>query len=568
MTDTGADLIIEGRIATLHAAAGLTWVEALAVGDGRVVAAGSATDVLAVAGVETTIWRLPTEQIVTPSITDSHPHLAEAALAAGRPNLTGLDRAAASEVVTEAHQHLLEAGDPDGWLLGHGWSFDALGEHPDATWLDEAAPGRPVALWAHDHHSRWLSARAVQLTGLAAHVDPPSGHIERHADGRPTGVMYEAAAGLVDAAIPTPTAGDIDWAIGAYAHTLAELGVTAVHDPGALAPDPDLSGGAVHYRVMARAGRLPLRVIASVRQEQLSRAIEIGFRSGRPFDADGDGPEGADAPEPGGQGRYRDGWLKLFSDGALGSRTAALLAPYELDDPAGQPPGGPTGMALLPRAQLVELAGRAAAAGISSEIHAIGDAAVRSALDAIGTLPAVPGAMHRVEHAQLVHPDDIERFAALGVAASVQPSHLLSDADAMRAAWGARTASAFPLAGLERHGTLMPFGTDAPVEAADPWPGIAAAVTRRGQDWSAGTAFVPEQAISLERALRGACLDGPRSAHIDDQGHLAVGARADLLVLPAAAFDCPLEAELLATIRPLATLLDGAVVHQVPDFDP
>ncbi len=204
------------------------------------------------------------------------------------------------------------------------------------AWLDEAAPGRPVALWAHDHHSRWLSARAIQMAGLAAAGDPPSGRIERDRDGRPTGLMYEAAAGLVDAFIPAPTAGDVDWAIGAYARTLAELGVTSVHDPGGLAPDPELRGGPIHYRDMARGGHLPLRVMASVREDQLDRAIEIGFRTGQMVEEDE-------------RGRYRDGWLKLFSDGALGSRTAALLAPYEADDPAGPPPGGPLGM---PCAQL------------------------------------------------------------------------------------------------------------------------------------------------------------------------------------------------------------------------
>jgi hypothetical protein len=225
--------------------------------------------------------------------------------------------------------------------------------------------------------------------------------------------------------------------------------------------------------------------------------------------------------------------------------------------------------------QLVALARRAAEAGIASQIHAIGDGAVRTVLDVLEGLPTVAGAWHRVEHAQLVHPSDQGRFAALGVAASVQPCHLLSDAPAIVAAWGSRSAAAFPLADLDRAGTLLPLGTDAPVEPADPWRGIAAAVTRRGTGWPSARALHPEQAIGLARALRAACLDGPRSARLADQGHLGAGARADFLVLPGSAFEAADEggssgpsAELLSELRPLATVLDGEAVWRSPDFDP
>ena len=554
MAETPADLLIEGRIATLGGEAGFGWVEALVIRDGRVLAAGSRAEVAVLASADTHRWQLPATMAVIPSFTDAHMHCASAALAAEQPDLNGLDRAGVVAAIAALHQERLEGGDPDGWLLGHGWTVDALGEHPDASWLDEAAPGRPVALWSHDHHSRWLSARAIQLTGLAAVGDPPSGRIERDADDRPTGIMYEAAAGLIDAFVPAPAMSDVDWAVGAFARELAALGVTSVHDPGPVAPDPELTGGPVHYREMARGGHLPLRVVASVREEQLERAIEIGFRSG----ALAEGDE---------RGRYRDGWLKLFSDGAIGSRTAALLAPYEAGDPAGPPPGGPSGMPVRTAEQLAEVAGRAAEHGIASEIHAIGDGAVRTVLDVLAELPSVPAAMHRVEHAQLVDPADVPRFAALGIPASVQPCHLLSDVDVMRAAWGARCSSTFPLAALEATGALMPFGTDAPVESPDPWRGLAAAVTRRGAGWPTGESFYPEQAIGLDRALRGACLDGPRSAHIEDQGHLDAGARADLQVVPADMFDAPDDADVIEKTRPLATVLDGEVVFRSPEFD-
>ena len=399
--------------------------------------------------------------------------------------------------------------------------------------------------------------------------------------GYPTGILYEQAAGLVDAHTPVPDDRTLEAAITAYAGALARLGVTSVHDPGGVAPDPALRGGPTLFRSLAIAGRLPLRVHASVRAEQLERAIELGFRTGRDALSPGtEVPAGRpSATGPGREalaGRYHDGWLKLFSDGALGSRTAALLEPYEADDPVGPPPGGPSGMPLLDAAELAALTARAAGAGIASQVHAIGDRAVRTALDVLARTPRVGGAWHRLEHAQLVHPADVPRFAALGVAASVQPCHLLSDAPAVRRAWGRRSAFAFPLADLDRAGTLLPFGTDAPVEPPDPWPGIAAAVTRRGPDWPTTQPFHPEQAVSLSRALRAACLDGPRSAGLGDQGHLGEGARADFLVLPGAAFEAaegegegtPPSTDQLAGLRPLLTVLDGQVVWRAVDLDP
>ncbi|HKZ92366.1 MAG TPA: amidohydrolase [Candidatus Limnocylindrales bacterium] len=550
-----AELIISGRIATLRGAAGFGWVEALAIHHGCVVATGSLDDLETLAGSITKRWQLGRHLLVTPSITDAHLHLIDAALAAGQLDLSSLDVAGVAGAIAGRHRQRLAAGDARGWLLGHGWSLADLGGRPGRELLDEAAPGRPVALWSHDHHARWLSSEALRVAAIIGRDDPPAGRLERDTGGQPTGILYEQAAGLVDAAIPEATASQVESAVSAYARVLAGLGVASVHDPGGVAPDPLLHGGPTRYRAMASAGGLPLRVTASVREEQLELAIEMGFRSGRP---EGERPSG----------RYRDGWLKAFSDGALGSRTAALLAPYESDDPAGPPPGGALGMRLRTPERLAELARRAAQAGIASQIHAIGDAAVRATLDVLETVPPVPGAMHRIEHAQLVHPADLPRFAGAGIAASVQPCHLLSDAEAARAAWGARSATAFPLGDLDRQGTLLPFGTDAPVEPPDPWPGIAAAVTRRGAGWPAHAAFGPRQAVSLARALRGACLDGPRSARAADEGHLDVGARADLLILPAEPFDGPASAEQLASVRPLATMLDGSVVFESPDFDP
>jgi hypothetical protein len=200
-------------------------------------------------------------------------------------------------------------------------------------------------------------------------------------------------------------------------------------------------------------------------------------------------------------------------------------------------------------------------------VHAIGDGAVRLALDLLADQPALP-LRPRIEHAQLVHPQDVPRFGQLGVAASVQPVHLRSDADIARAAWGVRAEWAFPLAGLVAGGALIPCGTDAPVEPVDPWPGLAVAVTRRDPWRIADEPLGRGQAIDLARAVRGACLDPAQVAGRADIGRLVAGQRADLLVVPAAGFTDPLDAAALAATRPLATLLDGEIVHRAPGFDP
>ena len=176
--------VITGRIATLQGPVGFGWVEAIAIGGGRVLAAGLAREVSALATARTRRWNLGEKAIVMPSLTDAHLHLIHAALAAEQPDLTELDLAAAAATVAQRHRDLAAAGDVDGWLLGHGWSFSALGGRPHRDLLDRCAPGRPVALWSHDHHTRWLSSAALQRAGVAPRDDPPAGRIERDDAGR------------------------------------------------------------------------------------------------------------------------------------------------------------------------------------------------------------------------------------------------------------------------------------------------------------------------------------------------------------------------------------------------
>jgi predicted amidohydrolase YtcJ len=549
-----AELIVEGRIATLAGptGAGWSWVESIAVREGRIVAAGSLAAVERLHRRGTRTWRIPPDHVVLPGLTDAHLHLGDASRAATELDLTGLDRHGSLAAIAAEHARRLAAGDPDGWLLGHGWSMDAFVARPHARLLDRVAPGRPVALWAHDHHARWVSGEAMRRAGIEP--DPRTGTrlIERGEAAGPSGLLLEAAAGLVDRAIPGPTESEVERALARYATSLHALGVTGVHDPGEFVPDPMLTSGPTRYRRLALAGRLPLRVVGCIRRERLDLAIADGFRTGRPAE-----------PAIGGTTRYWDGWLKLFADGSLGSRSAFLLAAYEAGD-AVPPVGSSRGIAHLREDEMRMLVTTAGRAGIASAVHAIGDAAVRTALDVLTTVRRAGAASHRIEHAQLVDAADVPRFGRHGIAASVQPCHLLSDAAAMGRAWGERGSRAFPLGDLDRGGALLPFGTDAPVEPPDPWRGIVAAIARRAHDAPADSALASRQAIGLVRAIRAACVDAPRSLGLDDVGHLARGAVADLVVVPAAPLDDPTDLAALATLRPVLTVMDGAVVHGSP----
>lgn len=559
------DRVILGLIATLAGDNGFGLVGGIAIADGRVVAAGPAVEIEPLIGPATRVWRLPRRQMAIPGITDAHLHLVAAALAATQLDLSGvLGRDATLAAIRAAHRERSAAGDSGGWLLGHGWSMDRFGGWPTAQDLETAAPGRRIALWAHDHHARWVSVAGLHAAGIDARTAaPPGGQTRLDAAGGPSGILHEGAATLVDPAIPMPSAAAVEGAVVAYARELAALGVTGAQDPGLLVDDPDAVVGPWLYAGMEERGTLPMRVVASIREGQLGRAAGWGMRSGRAV------------------GRYRDGWLKLFADGSLGSRSAALLEAYEPTDRAGPPVGGPRGMPLRSQAELSASAEAARAAGIATQIHAIGDAAVRGALSVLAGIAAPEdGVHHRIEHAQLVHPEDVPRFVAVGVAASVQPCHLCSDAEAEVAAWGERAANSFPLRSLDAAGALIPLGTDAPVESADPWRNLAAAVARRDVAWpSERGSFHAEEAIPVWRALRAACLDPALSAGASDEGRLISGSRADLLVVPCDGVlagdrvrvpgGVVLDADgaTLAATRPLATLIDGEIVYRSVDFD-
>jgi predicted amidohydrolase YtcJ len=326
-------------------------------------------------------------------------------------------------------------------------------------------------------------------------------------------------------------------AIAELGEELLRYGIVGIHDPGALRADPTLRDLELLGSLSDR-GDLPLQVLAGIRANGLPRALAEGLGSGTPI---GRNPAGT----------IRLGWLKLFADGTLGSQTAALVAPRE--------GSADRGVMLMSQPELAELAFEAAAGGIATQIHAIGDAAVGAALDALAPTTARVPFMPRIEHVQLCLPDDRARFGALGIGASVQPVHLREDAATARRDWGPRAeTSGYAWRSLLEAGAVLAFGTDAPIEPVDPWPGIALAVLRRDPSWGdAAEPFGPDEALTLEQALRAATVGPALLARDPLCGRLIPGAPGDLIVLPGAPREPGERAAAFATVRPRLVLVGG-----------
>ena len=468
---------------------------------------------------------------VLPGLTDAHVHLGWYALGLARVQAhTDTKEACLARVAQHA------AGTPAGrWIAGLGWDHNLWGgRFPTGQDLDRVAPAHPVALTAKSGHATWVNSLALQRAGIARDTaDPPGGQIVRNDDGTPTGILLETAARLVNQAIPEPSVDEVVMALRRALPEAHRLGLTGVHD----------MGDATTLRALQRLdaeGALTLRVLKSIPLANLDAAIALGLESGC------------------GSDRLRLGQVKLFADGALGPRTAWMLEGYD-DAPAD------TGIATLTEDELRQAVTRAAGHGLACAIHAIGDRAVHAALDALATLPPEQRQLrlpHRVEHAQLVHPDDLPRFAALGVVASMQPIHATADIDIAEQHWGARCAGAYAWSSLLRAGARLALGSDCPVESLSPLAGIHAAVTRRRADgYPAPEGWQPQERIGVAEALEGYTSGAAHAAgRADRLGTLAPGMLADLTILDRDPTAVPPD-ELLA-LQVLGTYVGGELVWE------
>lgn len=466
--------------------------------------------------------------VLTAGLSDAHIHLVEWALGRRAADLS--DTTSAEEAA-----HRIRSATPDaaGWIRGRGWNPHVwTGGEPRRELLDAAAPGHPVALQSHDMHSLWASTRALELAGIHSDTpDPAGGRIVRDARGAATGLLLENAARLVVEAAPGPDFDEARAAVLEAQAALHALGITAVHSfPGIHVPEPE------SFPVLdslAAGDRLRLRVLQHIRLEQLDAAVDLGIRSG--FGGDW----------------LRIGGVKMFLDGALGSSTAWMREPYES--------AGHHGIRTMERADFQDAVRRAAANGIATTVHAIGDAAVALAFDVLRDAALrVPRLPHRVEHVQCCPAGGFAVPGRAGIVCSVQPSHLITDWQAADRHWGEeRAGRTYAFASLLRHGATLAFGSDAPVESADPRIGLFAAVHRTEPSGRPAGGWFPAEAITPAQALEGYTTGPARAAGWSGIGAITPGAFADLVAWEGD----PLDPAALLDLRCIATLVGGEIVH-------
>ncbi|MDR7421084.1 MAG: amidohydrolase family protein [Armatimonadota bacterium] len=507
--------------------------DALVVVGGRVVAVGDADEVTEafprVRRVD--LLGLP----VFPGFIDAHIHVVGYGLGLLQVELReARSLAGALRLIAAAERR----GGPGEWLQGRGWDKNGWPEDrfPTRYDLDAVTGDRPAVCTSKDGHLLWVNTAALRAAGITRDTpDPPGGAISRDAAGEPDGLLKEDATLLVRRVIPAPSPETLEQAAVAAQADAHRLGLTGAHafvGPGAEGPD---QFGVLH-RLRAR-GALTLRIVACVPDRLLDAAAASGLRTGL------------------GDEVLRVGPLKIFADGTLGSQTASMLAPFD-----GQP--GNVGIMVRTPGEIDDLVRRGLAAGLWSAVHAIGDRANRNVLDVFARHREAShraGARHRIEHVQVLHPDDLPRLAALGVTASMQPIHATADRDAAERYWGARCRYAYAWRSLAASGAVLAFGSDAPVETPDPWRGLYAAVTRR-REGDPRPSWYPNECLSLHDAIR-AYTAGPAYAAGTEvwQGALAPGMVADFVVLDRDPYDGGPEDLLRVSV--LATVVGGRVVH-------
>ncbi len=459
---------------------------------------------------------------VLPGFTDSHVHFPTWAVAQHEVALDGCAS------LDEALDRIRAARMPGRWLRGHGWrSGDWTdGREPTRLDLDAIAGDRPAAMIAKDYHSLWLSSAALALAGGDLEVD--GGVVERDANGGPTGLLREEAAWRFKDRYMQVPAGEYVDAMRAGVKLANARGVTCVHDKDGWL------GAAGLWQRLEQQGSLTLRVWQSVPHDKLQELRALSLRSGV------------------GSQLLRIGYLKVFMDGTLGSRTAWML--------------DGSGVQLTSADELAEIVAEGAEAGWPVGVHAIGDRANRDALDAFERTRGLwkrAGLRQRIEHAQCVDADDLTRFAELGVAVSAQFTHAPSDRDLAERFWGDRLDGTYSFRSLLESGALGANGSDAPVEELDPWAGVVAGVRRTLDD---RPPWRPEEALTLEQALHATCVAPAWLSHDErTRGTLVPGRLADLVVLDRDPFAC--EPEELSQVQIVATMVGGRWVHNPPPWD-
>jgi predicted amidohydrolase YtcJ len=492
--------------------------EALLVRGDRIVAVGSEADVRAASGGRYEDVPLNGRALV-PGLIDAHIHILWTGLGRMNVDLEGVASLDAALEQIERHVRTLPEG---AWVRGHGWNHALWNDRwPTAAELDRVTAGHPAVLSRKDGHSVWLNSAALARAGIDRDtVAPAGGTISRDGQGEPTGVLSENAMNLAYRVMPDPTWQERRVALRRIIAECNRRGLTGLHIP-------EGAETLALFRELYDQDDLTIRALWHIPYAQLDQAIALGLRSGI------------------GDEWVRIGGVKIFSDGALGSVTCHMLAPFE----------GSTdnhGIPTIEEGELRDAVLRADRAGIAATIHAIGDRANRTVLHAIGNaieqrarqdVPPTdvqwgPRLPHRIEHAQHLDAADVGRFAQLGVVASMQPIHATSDyLVAERLLGAARSAWSYAFRPLLEAGATLAFGSDAPVETIDPWAGIHAAVTRQRPNGQPHGGWHPEHRLTLAQALAAYTVGAAHaSGEAALKGSLQAGMLADLVVTSADPF--------------------------------
>ncbi len=542
MVTAAADLVITGAdVYTVDAAR--SWCDAIALSRGHIVALGS-EQVAELTGPRTERLHLP-GALVLPGFQDAHVHTPFAGRNRRTIELNGLP---GRQAYLDSVQRYANAHPGEEWLVGGGWALEHFpGGLPTCDDLDAIVPDRPVFLYNRDVHGAWLNSAALRLAGIDAHTpDPSDGRIERDPiTGEPTGMLHEGAAYSFESRwVPRPDRATWEAAILTGQQHLHTLGITGWQDAWVT---PDTLAA---YRSLESAGTLTGRVVGALWWDRHRGLEQI--------------PEFVEQRAGGIGARFSPTTVKIMVDGTLENMTGALLEPY-CDGCGGH--ADTSGLTYLDRdllnAAVVELDGL----GFQVHMHAIGDRAVRMALDAVAAARAVRpdrDLRHHIAHVQIVQPEDVPRFRQLGVVANLQAfwaqSEPQMDELTIPILGRARAERQYPFGDLHRSGATLAMGSDWAVTTADPLQQLEVAVRRIDPDHRENAPFLPEQALTLPTAVAAFTAGSAYVNHDDGAGSLAVGGRADLAVLDANPFD-PRTGE-IGERHVTHTIVGGVLVHE------
>jgi predicted amidohydrolase YtcJ len=530
-----ADLILHNaRIYTIDSTR--PWAAAVACAGGQIIAVGSNDEVLALASPKTQVIDAQ-KRLVLPGLIDAHVHFLQYAIRRHQINLFGVSD---FNEVRQSVRRAVARAKPGQWVQGWGWNENLWDVQPTRAWLDDIAPHTPVVLARTDMHTWWVNSAALEQAGITTNTpDPPDSQLERDAAGELTGILREwNAIRLVEPHLPRPDETTLQGWLREVIAEAHQLGLTGIHDQRVARE------GGQSFRLfqgLQRQGELTLRVHMHLAADYLAEATTLGLQAGL------------------GDDRLWLGHIKVFADGTMGSHTALMLEPFE-----GEPDN--LGIAITPADKLRELAIQAGQADFPLSIHAIGDRAVREVIQVLGEFqaeaPVSPARLpHRIEHVQLIHPDDLARLGQQTTFASVQPVHLLADWPTADRVWGRRARYAYAFRSLLDHSVQLAFGSDAPVAPLNPMLGLYAAVARQDEHGEPPGGWYPEERLTIAEAIQG-YTTGP--AHLagkqHSQGSITPGKWADMIGLSRNILEIP-PAE-MAEVKVELTIFAGQVVYR------